>query len=198
MTMIIQDDNGNDIEVFTAEEVAAKAQADAQAAADAIKAELEAKHQAELAEKDTHLKSKLDEFVKGKKNVDSKEEELNTKMEEIKRIAEEANQKVTQAEIKKNETIKEFWISQTVGSDADLTAKLKAAYDMVNMEVADEKDIATRVKLAANMIGISSMETPSFGISGGVAPQFPSAAETKSKIDDETFRKELGLELPKA
>lgn len=190
--MTIQDAEGNDIEVFTADEVAAQAAA----RADAVTAELAAKHADELKAKDDHLATKLDEFVKGKKSVEDKATEADTKIAEALRIANEANEKVNLSETKKNDAIKNFWITQTVGTDADLTEKLKNAYDLINMPITTENDIAERMKLAANMIGLTAPQPQNISFAGGVAPVFQPAADRQNEMDYDTFEKELGLKLP--
>lgn len=191
--MIIQNDEGEDIEVFTPDEVAAKAAEHAEAAVEAAKAELEAKYQAQSEADKKHYTEKMSEFVKGKKVVETKEDDLNAKFEEIKKIAEEANNKVTQAEVTKNETIKSFYISQTVGADEELTKKLKDAYEMINFPVSTEADIATRVELAGNMIGIKTIAQPNISFSGGVAPNFKPSSEAQRDAEYHAWRKELGL-----
>ncbi len=183
--MIIQNDQGEDIEVFSAEEVAQQAELKAK--------EVEEKYQAELKAKDEHYAEKLDQFVKAKKGIETKDDALEAKLEEIKKIAEEANMKVTQAEASKVETIKNFYLNQTVGGNEELNTKLKEAYDMINMPATNDAEIALRVQMAANMIGVSSVAAPNISFSGGMAPTFKPADSAKADADYETYKKEFGI-----
>lgn len=187
--MIIQNDAGEDIEVFSAEEVAQQVAQEAELKAK----EVEEKYQAELKAKDEHYAEKLDQFVKAKKGIETKDDALEAKLAEIKKIAEEANLKVTLAEADKVETIKNFYLNQTVGGNEELSTKMKQAYDMLNMPATNEAEIALRVQMAANMIGVSSISAPNMTFSGGMAPTFKPADEKQSEAEYEIYKKEFGI-----
>jgi small-conductance mechanosensitive channel len=184
MPQTIIDDNGNEIEVFTAEELAQKANEASQ--------ELEERYKKELEEKDKYVKEKLDQFQKAKNNVDTAQEEVAKKAEEASLLAQELKAKIEETEKTKNETVKNFWIQQTTGGDSELVKKLNEAYDLINVEIKTEADIATRVSLASKMVGINSIEMSAPNFMGGVAPNF-AGSDAKQAQGYDQFKQDLGL-----
>lgn len=183
-----------EFEVFTSEELETKALEKAKA--------IEEDYKKQLEEKDNHLKTKLDEFQQAKKKVEGKEGEisekeelLNQQIEEIKKIAEEANSKVEQSEKEKIESIKKVISNQLVGNDAEMTKKLEDAYNLINMEAKTTEEIQQRTFLAAKMIGIqteNNIPTVSFG-GGAMAPNFTPTEKKQSEEGYKNFISELGL-----
>jgi len=205
--MLITDAEGNEIEVMTAEDVAAQVTAEAErvkAESEEALAKIQEEHTAALAAKDEHIAGKLNEFIAGKKGVKEKEEELTEKeqaaqdkLDEALRIAQEANDRVTKSEQTKNDTLKKHWIAQAVGTDEDLIAKIEANYDLLNIDIKEDGDIARRVQLAVNMVPgleITNIPDVSFGgAGGGMAPQFNSKEENEKAADYNEWVEELGL-----
>jgi hypothetical protein len=185
MPKLITDDNGDEIEVFTAEE--------AQAQAEKVKAEYEAK----LAEKDAHVKEKLDQFQKAKGGIDLEKEEIMKKLEletsQAKQLAEQANLAIAQANKAREDMVKEYWIKSVVGEDADAIAKINSNFEMINLEIKSEEDIKRKVEMATNMAGINKINVPhSPFIGGGYAPN--PAKDPKNNADYQQFLKDTGLD----
>ena len=179
-TTIINDD-GNEVEVFTAEELAAQ------------RVELEEKYKKELADKDAHVQEKLSQLKNKEGGIEAVESEAIKKAEEAKTLVEELQNKISENEKSKQETIKNFWISQTTGGDEELTKKLQDAYELINIPITSEADIAQRVTLATQMVGIKTIEIPSNPFIGGVAPQFAASKDAQADATYDSWKKELGL-----
>lgn len=181
-------DDGEEIEVYTAEEKAAEI------------AKIEADYQAKLAEKDEFMKKKTEEFVLGKKSVEhketEKEKEWNEKFEATKKLAEEA---VAKAELEKNArliAVRDFVFNQYGANDAETKKKLSDAWDLVNMPMDNEEQIKERARVAASIAGVGSVQvnSPVMGapFSGGYAPTFKREEGLKEE-DHDRFKHELGL-----
>lgn len=182
-----------EVEVFTQEELEAKALEKAK--------EVEEEYKKQLEEKDNHLKTKLDEFQQAKKKVEGKEGEisekeelLNQQIEEIKKLAEEANSKVEKSEKEKIESIKKIIASNLVGEDKELNEQLENAYSLVNMEEASVEQIQQRMQYAAKMIGLSqSVDIPQVSFGGGMVAPNLNSSEKNSEESYKKFKEELGL-----
>lgn len=186
MSKTIEDDNGNEVVVFTQEEL------DAQSAA--IKAEYEAK----LIEKDTHLKTKTDEFIKGKQSQELKDIERDAAIAEAKRLAAEAGEKATQAEIRRQNAIKEVAMKKFTGDDTELRAKFEESWNLVNLEIKDDADIAKKAELVANMSGLNSApqmnNLGAMSMSGGYAPKVSAVEKEKQDAEYNNFKSLLSLD----
>lgn len=186
MSKTIEDDNGNEVVVFTQEEL------DAQSAA--IKAEYEAK----LIEKDTHLKTKTDEFIKGKQSQELKDIERDAAIAEAKRLAAEAGEKATQAEIRRQNAIKEVAMKKFTGDDTELRAKFEESWNLVNLEIKDDADIAKKAELVANMSGLNSApqmnNLGAMSMSSGYAPKVSAVEKEKQDAEYNNFKSSLGLD----
>lgn len=187
MSQTILNDAGEEVTVFTEEELAQQ-MSEKEAA---IKAEYEAK----LAEKDAHVKEKLNEFQQAKKGVDNAQEEVRTMAEEAKRIAEEAKLSIQQAKESELTVRKDFWIQTVTGGDPDLTKKIEDAYGMLNLPAGNDKEIAERVQKAVNLAGIGSISTPNLSFSGSTPPNFQKANEQTKQAEYEGWKKDLGINL---
>ena len=171
MSQIITNDDGTETEVFTKEEV-----------------------EAQLAEKDAHVKAKLDEFQKGKSSQDLKDQERDTAIAEAKRIADEASNRAIEAENRRQGQVKQYYIDTYAGGDPEMAKKLAENFDLINVEIKSDDDIKRRIELAANMSGVHAQPNfaPTMPQYGGYAPTF-NKDETVSEAEHESFLKEVGL-----
>lgn len=182
MSKIIIDDEGNEIEVFTAEELESQ------------KAEIEERYKKELADKEAHVQEKLSQLKNKEGGIEAVESEAIKKAEEAKALAESLQSKIAETEKSKQETIKNFYIAQITGGDKDLTEKLTKAYDMINLEINSDGDIANRITMASNLAGIKTIEIPTSPFPmGGVAPQFNTQKDNADSQSYEDFKQQFGL-----
>lgn len=180
MPKTIIDNEGNEIEVFTQEELEEQKKA------------IEDEYKKQLEDKDAHIQEKLNQLKNKEAGINNAESEAIKKAEEAKILAEQLQEKMTETEKVKNETVKKFWITQTAGGDEELVTKLNEAYDLINIEIKSDEDIARRVQLATQMVGIKSIEIPSNPFVGGfVAPQPKESSVDQASYDD--FKKSFGL-----
>ncbi len=180
--MKIEDDAGNEIEVFTAAEVAEQ------------KAALEATHKAALEDKEQHVKKKLEEFQTGKTAAELKEKEWESKIEAATRIAEEAKAHGQTESQKRIDELKSYTMEQYGGADPEIKKKLEDAYAIINKDTATDADVVERVRLAAAMSGLTGgVSTVNPGIYGGYAPSVKSANEQGAAADYDKFTDALGL-----
>jgi len=187
MSQTIINDNGDEVVVYSQEEI------DAQIAAK--EAALKAEFEKQLAEKDEHVKLKLDQFQQATKSVDKEKEEVRTMAEEAKRIAEEAKLSVQQSKESELGIRKDFWIQSVAGNDPDLKKKIEDAYSIINLPSGTDKEIAERVQKAVTLAGISQVSTPSLSFGGAQAPNFQQAGEQSKAAEHEAWKKELGITL---
>ena len=146
MATTIINEEGQEMEVFTQEEIQAQL-AEREAA-------LKAEYEKMLAEKDAHVKEKLDQFQQAKKSVDIEAEEAKRLAEDAKRIAEEAKLSVTQAQETALNAKKEVMITSVVGNDVELRKKIEASYGLLNMPAGNEIEINARLQAAMTLAGI--------------------------------------------
>lgn len=199
MPKVIEDDAGNDVTVYTAEEL------------EAAKTQVATEYQGKLAEKDEHVKKKLDEFIQGKKSVEqlAAEQEAREKAtdEKISAANALAQQAVEKAEFEKTArltALRDYLFERYGGSDPEVKKKLMEGWDLANVPMDNEDNIKKRVQVAASIAGVSgdtggsaSMYGPP--MSGGYAPDFTQKKETLSEAEHEAFKKEFGLDsfIPK-
>lgn len=187
MSKTILNDDGEEVVVFSQEEITAQL-AEKEAA---LKAEFEKT----LAEKDAHVKEKLDQFQQAKKTADMTSEEAKIMAAEAKKIAEEAKMSIEQAKQSELTTRKDFWIQTVTGGDPDLTKKIEEAYGIINLPTTNDKEIAERVQKAVALAGISHISSPNLSFSGSIAPNFQQAGEQTKQAAYEDWKKELGINL---
>lgn len=191
MTIKVVNEEGVEITAYTEQEIV-----DREAAKEAsVKAEYEAK----LLEKDNHLKTKLDEFMKGKNSQEQKDVERDAAIAEAKRIADEASSRATNAEERRQNAIKESFVYQIVGDNPELRAKIEESWNLINIEIKEDTDIKKRVDLAASMSGISNNSEAIFtyggaSMGGGMAPQVKESDKQKKQEEYDRFRSALGLD----
>lgn len=192
---IIEDENGNQLTYYSAEEV----QATALQEAERIKAEYEAK----IAEKDEHLKTKTNEFLQGKAAQEAKDIERDGKVAEAQRLAEEARAKAVEIESKRTESLKKIAMKQFVGNDDELTAKFEESWNLINLEINGDDDISKKAEMVASLIGINNsniMGGAGIAMSGGIAPKVSPTEKAKSDADYSQFKSAFGLDefIPKS
>jgi len=190
----LYDADGNEVVAMTPEEHEAK-----------LQEELSVK----LAEKEEHMKQKLDEFQKGKTSQELKEIERENAIAEAKAKAQEAIDGANALKEGHATTVKNFYAEQFAGTDPELRKKLDEAFKIVEagskangIEIKEDKDYATLMTQAALMAGISGAQTiqssPKFPMGGGYTPSFQPSENEVSDSDHETFLKETGYNTAKA
>lgn len=188
MPIKVKDETTGDmIDAFTAE--------DLEAAKAAEKLRLETEFNGKLKDKDEYVNKKLDEFVKGGQARDLKDKEWEQKLEDTRKLGEEGLKFGKESEQKRQDTIKNFIMEQYGGNDPEIKKKLEEGYALINKEIKTDDDIAERMKLAANMVGINS-GTKSININapmfGGYAPKVTPPDATKEQ-DFKDFKEALDL-----
>lgn len=187
MSTTIINDEGEEVVVYTQEEIAAQL-AEKEAA---VKAEYEAK----LAEKDAHVKEKLDQFQQAKKSTETANQEALAAAAEAKKLAEEAKLAIEKSKETELNTRKEFWIQSVVGTDTELKKKVEEAYNLLNLPAGNDTEIAQRVEKAIALAGITAPITPSFSFGGAVAPNFQKSNEQQKQADYDAWKKDLGITI---
>jgi len=189
----LYDADGNEVVAMTPEEHEAK-----------LQEELNVK----LAEKEEHMKQKLDEFQKGKTSQELKEIERENAIAEANRKAQEAIDSANALKEGHANTVKNFYAEQFAGNDPELRKKLDDAYKIVEagskangLEIKEDKDYATIMAQAAMMAGITGTQevvSPRFPMGGGMTPNFQPSENEVSDADHQTFLKETGYNTAKA
>lgn len=187
MATTIINDEGNEEVVFTQAEIEAQI-AEKEAA---LKAEFEK----QLAEKDAHVKEKLDQFQQAKKSVDIEKEEINSKVAEAMRMAEEAKTTVAQARESELNARKEAIIVSLTGNDPVLRKKIEDEYSILSLPASTPEEINARVTKAASMAGINSNNfNHNLSFSGNFAPNVQASRSEQQAAEYEAWKKELGLQ----
>lgn len=182
MSKIIQNDAGEDEEVFT-------------------KAELDA----QLADKDAHVAAKLEEFKQGKTAQELKEIERDRVIAETKAKADEAIGTANTIADNAHKKVIDFIAGQFVGEDKDLRTKLDGAYEIIEagriakgLDTKGDASIKEMMLSASQMAGLSNTNiNPTFPMTNGMAPNFRKSANEISDAEHEQFLRETGQEIPK-
>ncbi len=195
MSLKIENDQGVEMEVFTQDEIATQIAAK--------EAELKADFEKQMADKDNHLKTKLDEFQQGKTAQELKDTERDTAIAEARKIAEEAKTNAQNAEQRRLDSLKGIAMRKFVGDDAELVTKFEESWAIVNLEIKDDSDIAKKAELVANMIGVNqsnqTLGSMPMGGGGGFAPKVSAVEKAKGDAEYSKFKSVLGLDefIPK-
>lgn len=174
---------------------------------------------AQLLEKDTAHKEKIDQFTKGKTAQELATIESQKKIEDMQKKHDEEigaiKETVTASQTKARTQVVDFLVGQVVGSDPELKKKLEAEMAIVEAgfkatgkDITDNAVIQEIVIKAAGMAGInnvgggSSGGTPNFGMYGGIPPTFggnenKEGIGSASEADNAQFKKAVGYEDPK-
>jgi len=192
MPKIIEDDNGNELTVYTAEELASE------------RSKVEEEYKGKLAEKDEHVKKKLDEFMQGKKSVEqlsaeaeAKQKEVDAKIDGANKLAQDAIAKADAERQARLFAIRDYMFEQYGSTDPEVKKKLLEGWDLANVPMDNEENIKRRVQVAASIAGVNGQVAvnPVYGapFSVGYAPQFNQKKEGVSDAEHELFKQELGL-----
>lgn len=185
MPIKVESDDGAEVEAFTKEEMEAE------------KKKIQDEANAKIAANEEHLKTKLDDFNKVKSGAELKEQEFNTKIEEAKKISEGAVAKVEEERQARFTALKNYIFEQYGGQDPEVKKKLEEAWELVNVPVTNEEDVKRRVKLSADMAGLSAGPKMEAGygmpVGGGYAPNFKKV-DTDAAVNHAQFLNELGLQ----
>jgi exopolysaccharide biosynthesis protein len=153
---------------------------------------------AQLLEKDNHLKTKLDEFTKGKTAQELSKEENKAAIEAMKKEVDETKASFVKSQETQRTKVVNFLVKQVVGEDVELTKKLaaemaivEAGYKASGKDVNDESIIQEMISKSVSMAGINAV-APSFPMNGGFAPNFNNPKEAVSDAEHEKFLKETG------
>ncbi len=190
MSIKIENDQGVEIEVYTQDEIAVHVAAK--------EAELKADFDAKMAEKDSHIKTKLDEFQQGKTAQELKDAERDAAIADARKIAEEAKLNATTAEQRRQDSLKNIAMKKFVGDDSELVAKFEESWTIINLEIKDDSDIAKKAEMVANMIGLNNtsnnLGNMPMGGGGGFAPKVSAVEKQKSDAEYNKFKSMLGLD----
>ncbi len=159
---------------------------------------------AQLLEKDEHVKQKLEEFTKGKTAIELEREENKRIIEEIKKGSETAVNTANEMVAGARKKVVDFVAQQYVGEDPELRKKLDEAFGIIEagrtskgLDIKDDKAIQEMMAAAASMSGISlpagGAVPPAFmGAGMGGAPSFIKKEGELSDAEHKTFLDAVG------
>lgn len=195
MSIKVDDPNnpGQEIEVFTPEEVAAKDTELATVRAEAAAARAEAdKYQKVSAEKTENFK-KLNELTEAEKSALSTE-----KIEAMKRFeAAESRAAALEAKINADTTSriekdKEAALKKYHGGDETLKKELEANYKLIGLEGTDTETIQERARLAAAMYtGKTNRQNPLMANMNGDSPRYKEKTQTEEFMKSERAKEAM-------
>lgn len=202
MSQKIFNDSGEEIEVYTADEVEALK-------SDAIKAKEEefgttlTAKETELAEAKKALGERAGEFKQFRKLTDDTVAKLGLAEQTIyaNQLAMEEMRLANEENVKKSvENSVDTAIRARVGSDDKLYTKVKEVYSVLGIRASTNDEITSKVNMAIGAIGISEPDLmTSLGFSGGsFQPAGEKTEETKSYADTEAGKSlaaNIGLKL---
>lgn len=181
-----EDANGNKIQVFT------------QAELEAQRKQLEKEYQSKLDDKDTHAKSKLDEFMNARKADQEKQDQFKVEtaaqIAAAQKSADEAKQSAIEAEGRRLSAYKDFLVKNSLGEDADLITKFNEAYNLINMPIGTDAEIQARVMKTLEFSGLNNtVKNIPVNMSGGYAPRVDATQKAEKDADFDKFTSILGL-----
>jgi len=160
--------------------------------------------EAQLAEKDAHVQSKLEEFKTGKQSLELKEIEREKAIAEAKASAEEAIRLANETKEQARQKVVGFFAEQFTGQDPELKAKLDESFSVIEagrkaqgLDVSSDGAIKDMMTQASLMSGISGASVnPVFPVGPGMAPSFTKTKDELSDADHQAFLKETGYTHP--
>lgn len=205
-------EDGTEIEVFTAEEVAAKAQE----AATAARTEVEGTYKpqvetltSKLTEAEKRAAQRAAEFREFRRLSDEQKAELSEKdriiYENQLRLEEERVAREEEAKTRQ-EAIVDSALKKTAGSNEQLYTKMKELWPNVNIAASTPEEIELKTRMVLGMISTTQPDLVAsingFSGSGGYTPPSPARREGDSYADTDAGKAaaaELGLviEVPK-
>jgi len=209
MSKKIEDDDGNEVEYYSADEVAAKAkeEADRVAAENQAKiADLEAEKvrlEKLNAERGENFKRYNEMTEEERKNFDANTINLIKRGDELQSKLEEVTKKLTEKEQRELESGKTNALKMYHGGNPELETKVKSQYDILSgMPETTPEEIAARAQAAARLAGISvDSANPLYQPMHGEAPnyqpkkEYTDTPEGKEALD--LARQAMGLPTPK-
>lgn len=135
--MIIQDADGNDIEVYSQEEADALAQEKAVAEADRVKAEKDAE-MATLQEELTKLKDKEMNFERVRSKAEGKEIEVN---EEVKKQVADLTARIEEMAAQPKNDVREEFVRTRIGDDKEQADRFDYYYDRLGSEAKTKEEV---------------------------------------------------------
>ena len=189
MPMIVTDSNGNDIEVFTPEELASKEAEIKKSLEETIEQERLAKEELErkMSEQAFNFKKLRDMTEEQKKSYSAKEIELLSQVETTQNELEEFKRKTEEREMARINSTTENFIKSITGGNDELSQKIRENMNMLNIQVTTEDDIYLKVEKAAAMAGIVK-QNPLTAHYGGSAPS-SIEKEQEGRISQDDFKK---------
>jgi len=200
-------EDGAEIEVFSADEVKAQTTA----AVDAAKKEVEGQYapkvtelEKELGGAKSALAARAGEFANFRKLSD----EAVAKLDEAQRtiynnglILEEERKKTADAEKARLETQVDGAIRATAGTDEKLYTKMKSMFGTIAIEATTPEQIQNKIKMVVGAIGATEPDLVASvaNFSGGFRPPVTAKAEGESFADTDkgkAFAKDIGLVIP--
>lgn len=154
---------GNEMEVYTSEELTAREQAAAAAIEEKYKPVVEenTKTKGELAQERKFRAEQAINFKKLRDMTPEEKKDLSPTDIENRRIAEQTADELTQLKKEKeddakihSEKLKTNAIKRWAGEDADLKKKLEDNWEIINLKATDEDTAAQRAEMAMNMTGL--------------------------------------------
>lgn len=165
------------------------------------KAELDA----QLAEKDAHVATKLAEFQTGKTAQELKDIERDAAIKTAQDAAEAAKTAANDYIATARSKVVNFVAEQFVGTDVELRKKLDESFSLIEegrkakgLDIKDDSSIQEMMRQAANMSGLNAtVSMPNMGGFGsGYAPSFQPKAGEVSDAEHEMFLKATGYKDP--
>lgn len=185
MPMIITNDEGNEIEVFTPEEIAQKEEQIKAEYEARLAQEAEARENAErrVSEQTHNIKRLRDMSEEQKKQYTAKELEM---MAQLENMQTEFETFKTQTEEQKKQQISETIdkaVSMYSNGNNDIAQKIKDNLEIININVVTEQDALLKVEKAVAMAGVSTRNPLSSSFSGVHAP-VESKGDERLSIDE--------------
>ncbi len=195
----VTDENGNEIEAYTADELAAQ-KAESEVAIAAAKKELETS-KAEQERLNRHISEQKDNFKKLNEMTEAEKAKFSAEqLETMKRVeASEARAKALEDKINKDEndrmaSDKEKFLSKYHGGNKELKEALEKNYDLINLVGSSSAIIEERARLAANMEkGKIGTGNPLFANLNGESPHIQKKSENDKFMESEKAKKALEL-----
>ena len=180
MPKLITLEDGSTQEVFTAEDLAAE------------RKKVETDFKGKLDEKDKYVNDKLDQFMKARQGDEAKQKEVDEKLAEAKRIADETAEKLSNDQKSRLTIYEDFVIEQYVGADPELKKKIVEAGAIIGIPKDNEANVKASVAAAMKQAGLDNTRSHA-PITGGFAPQSTPQDDVKKSEEFEKFTNVLGL-----
>jgi len=196
--LIEHPETGEEIEVFTKEEVDEKTSTLAEKEAEIEKLQKEYEALQKVSAEKTENFKKLNEMTAEEREAMSANQIEIFKRNE--KLEDEINLLKSKVDTKSQQEIaekKNALLSQFAGEDEELKKKLEESWDLLNIDGVDNETLARKAELSASMVGITRsdknpLRTPMYG----EAPQLKQTTQSQAKVDEaeKIADRALGLE----